>query len=155
MTLGKALGGGIVPVSAVVGRRDVLGVIQPGQHGSTFGGNPLAAAVGREVVAILTEGEYQANVRQLGPVMRAGLDELSAERLGVVGFTHVGLWSGITVSEDLGTGRELCERLAAHGILAKDTHGSTIRLSPPLTITRDDLNVMFLGLRAALEDMAG
>ena len=155
MTLGKALGGGIVPVSAVVGRRDVLGVIQPGQHGSTFGGNPLAAAVGREVVAILTEGEYQANVRQLSPVMRAGLEELRAERLGVVSFTHVGLWSGITVSEDLGTGRELCERLAAHGILAKDTHGSTIRLSPPLTITRDDLNVMFLGLRAALEDMAG
>lgn len=149
MTLGKALGGGIVPVSAVVGRRDVLGVLGPGQHGSTFGGNPLSAAVAREVVQILAEGEPQANVRRLAPQMRRGLESME----GIEHFTHVGLWSGVTISEELGTGRDLCERLAAHGVLAKDTHGSTVRLSPPLTVTSEDVEFMLTGLAAALADL--
>ncbi|MGO1944460.1 MAG: ornithine--oxo-acid transaminase [Ancrocorticia sp.] len=152
MTLGKALGGGIVPVSAVVGRADVLGVLEPGQHGSTFGGNPLSAAVGREVVQMLNEGDCQANVRELAPRMHAGLQELADAGIGVVNFTHVGLWSGVTI--DSGSGRELCERLAAHGVLAKDTHGHTVRLSPPLMMSRGDMDVMFEGLSAALHDLA-
>lgn len=149
MTLGKALGGGIVPVSAVVGRRDVLGVLGPGQHGSTFGGNPLSAAVAREVVQILAEGKPQANVRRLAPQMRRGLESME----GIEHFTHVGLWSGVTIPEELGTGRDLCERLAAHGVLAKDTHGSTVRLSPPLTVTSEDVEFMLTGLAAALADL--
>ena len=134
--LGKALGGGIVPVSAMVSSRDVLGVLHPGQHGSTFGGNPLACALAREVIAMLSDGSYQARSRELGEVMHARLAALPAS---VVSGVHGrGLWAGVEFSS-LG-GREACERLAEHGVLAKETHGTTIRLAPPLIITEADLD---------------
>ncbi|MGW4009911.1 ornithine--oxo-acid transaminase [Streptomyces sp. NPDC004763] len=135
--LGKALGGGIVPVSAVVGRREVLGVLRPGEHGSTFGGNPLAAAVGTAVVELLETGEFQRRAAELGGVLREGLAALVGK--GVVGFRARGLWAGVDVDPALGTGREVSERLMREGILVKDTHGSTIRLAPPLTVTADEL----------------
>ncbi|MBH5128786.1 ornithine--oxo-acid transaminase [Streptomyces sp. HB-N217] len=135
--LGKALGGGIVPVSAVVGRREVLGVLHPGEHGSTFGGNPLAAAVGTAVVELLETGEFQRRAAELGGVLREGLAALVGK--GVVGFRARGLWAGVDVDPALGTGREVSERLMREGILVKDTHGSTIRLAPPLTVTADEL----------------
>lgn len=142
LLLGKALGGGIVPVSAVVARRDVLGVLRPGEHGSTFGGNPLAAAVGSAVVDLLETGEFQRRATELGVVMRDGLTALVGR--GVVGFRSRGLWAGVDVDPAIGTGREISERLMREGILVKDTHGSTIRLAPPLTITDGEL-------RSALE----
>ncbi|GAA4792554.1 ornithine--oxo-acid transaminase [Streptomyces ziwulingensis] len=135
--LGKALGGGIVPVSAVAGRREVLGVLHPGEHGSTFGGNPLAAAVGTAVVELLETGEFQRRAAELGVVLREGLTALVGR--GVVGFRARGLWAGVDVDPALGTGRDLSERLMREGLLVKDTHGSTIRLAPPLTITEDEL----------------
>ncbi|MFD5647925.1 ornithine--oxo-acid transaminase [Streptomyces sp. NPDC127039] len=135
--LGKALGGGIVPVSAVVGRRDVLGVLHPGEHGSTFGGNPLAAAVGTAVVELLETGEFQRRAAELGTVLREGLASLVGG--GVVGFRARGLWAGVDVDPALGTGREISERLMREGVLVKDTHGSTIRLAPPLTVTAEEL----------------
>jgi ornithine--oxo-acid transaminase len=135
--LGKALGGGIVPVSAVVGRREVLGVLHPGEHGSTFGGNPLAAAVGTAVVELLETGEFQRRAAVLGAVLREGLETLVGK--GVVGFRARGLWAGVDVDPALGTGREVSERLMREGILVKDTHGSTIRLAPPLTVTGEEL----------------
>ncbi|MGW0813142.1 ornithine--oxo-acid transaminase [Streptomyces viridiviolaceus] len=135
--LGKALGGGIVPVSAVVGSREVLGVLHPGEHGSTFGGNPLAAAVGTAVVELLETGEFQRRAAELGVVLREGLTALAGR--GVVGFRTRGLWAGVDVDPALGTGREVSERLMREGILAKDTHGSTIRLAPPLTVTGEEL----------------
>lgn len=135
--LGKALGGGIVPVSAVVGRREVLGVLRPGEHGSTFGGNPLAAAVGTAVVGLLETGEFQRRAVELGVLLRDGLSKLVGQ--GVVGFRARGLWAGVDVDPAIGTGREISERLMREGILAKDTHGSTIRLAPPLTITAEEL----------------
>ncbi|MET7377414.1 ornithine--oxo-acid transaminase [Streptomyces sp. NPDC005526] len=135
--LGKALGGGIVPVSAVVGRREVLGVLRPGEHGSTFGGNPLAAAVGTAVVELLETGEFQRRAAELGAVLRDGLTALAGR--GVLGFRSRGLWAGVDVDPAIGTGREVSERLMREGVLAKDTHGSTIRLAPPLTITEDEL----------------
>lgn len=135
--LGKALGGGIVPVSAVVGSREVLGVLRPGEHGSTFGGNPLAAAVGTAVVELLETGEFQRRAAGLGTVLRDGLTELVGK--GVVGFRSRGLWAGVDVDPALGTGRAISERLMREGILVKDTHGSTIRLAPPLTVTEDEL----------------
>ncbi|MFG2515256.1 ornithine--oxo-acid transaminase [Streptomyces sp. NPDC048584] len=135
--LGKALGGGIVPVSAVVARREVLGVLRPGEHGSTFGGNPLAAAVGTAVVELLETGEFQRRAAELGEVLRAGLESLVGK--GVVGFRARGLWAGVDVDPALGTGREVSERLMWEGILVKDTHGSTIRLAPPLTVTAEEL----------------
>ncbi|MFJ6704984.1 MULTISPECIES: ornithine--oxo-acid transaminase [unclassified Streptomyces] len=135
--LGKALGGGIVPVSAVVARREVMSVLRPGEHGSTFGGNPLAAAVGTAVVELLEGGEFQRRAAELGVVLRDGLTELTGK--GVVGFRSRGLWAGVDVDPAIGTGREISERLMREGVLVKDTHGSTIRLAPPLTVTADEL----------------
>jgi ornithine--oxo-acid transaminase len=136
--LGKALGGGIIPVSAVVGNRDILGVLQPGQHGSTFGGNPLAAAVGLAVVRMLATGEYQERARILGARLHAGLGTLVGK--GVVAVRGAGLWAGVDIDPDLASGRAVCEALMARGVLAKDTHGSTIRLAPPLVVSGEDLD---------------
>jgi ornithine--oxo-acid transaminase len=152
MTLGKALGGGIVPVSAVVGRADVLGVLNPGEHGSTFGGNPLAAAVGTAVVELLATGEFQQRARLLGERMRARLEPLIGHGVDAVRVT--GLWAGIDVDPALGTGRAVCEALLARGVLAKDTHGSTIRLAPPLVISEEDLDWGLDQLEAVLRELA-
>jgi ornithine--oxo-acid transaminase len=135
--LGKALGGGIVPVSAVVADRAVLGVLRPGQHGSTFGGNPLACAVGHAVVGMLETGEFQKRATDLGVILRTRLGAMVGH--GVVGVRARGLWAGVDIDPTVGTGREVCEALMARGVLAKDTHGSTIRLAPPLVISEEDL----------------
>ena len=135
--LGKALGAGIVPVSAVVADRDVLGVLRPGQHGSTFGGNALACAVGHEVVTMLATGEFQARATELGTLLRERLEALVGH--GVLAVRVRGLWAGVDIDPAVGTGREVCEALMARGVLAKDTHGSTIRLAPPLVIAPEDL----------------
>jgi len=137
--LGKALGGGIVPVSAVVGRGDVLGVLTPGTHGSTFGGNPLASAVGLAVVDLLATGELQARAATLGAHLQTRLAALVDD--GLVAATRgVGLWAGVDVPPAQGTGRDLAERLLARRVLVKDTHGHTLRISPPLVISADDLD---------------
>jgi ornithine--oxo-acid transaminase len=149
--LGKALGGGVVPVSAVVSSREVLGVFRPGEHGSTFGGNPLACAVGLEVIAMLRTGEYQQRAAELGDHLHHELALLAGAESGAV--TEVrgrGLWAGVDIDPALGTGREISERLMAHGVLAKDTHGSTIRLAPPLTISKEDLDWALDRLRTVL-----
>ncbi|MEU1278086.1 ornithine--oxo-acid transaminase [Streptomyces sp. NPDC005805] len=148
LLLGKALGGGIVPVSAVVGRRDVMSVLRPGEHGSTFGGNPLSAAVGSAVVDLLATGEFQARAADLGTGLRDGLTALLGR--GVVGFRARGLWAGVDIDPAIGTGREISERLMAEGVLVKDTHGSTIRIAPPLTITADELASALAALEKAL-----
>ena len=146
--LGKALGGGIVPVSALVSRRDVLGVITPGTHGSTFGGNPLACAVGHAVVGLLETGEYQARAAELGQRLRERIEGLVGDR--VTAARTRGLWAGIDVDPGLMTGRELCESLMSRGVLVKDTHGSTIRLAPPIVIEEDDLDWMLDQLTEAI-----
>ncbi|PJJ65178.1 ornithine--oxo-acid transaminase [Compostimonas suwonensis] len=151
--LGKALGGGIVPVSAVVGDSDILGVLRPGQHGSTFGGNPLAAAVGIEVVRMLATGEYQERARVLGARLHSRLEGLVGS--GVVALRGAGLWAGIDIDPALGTGREVCELLMARGVLAKDTHGSTIRLAPPLVVEPEDLDWAVEQLEGVLEELRG
>jgi len=134
--LGKALGGGIVPVSAVVSSAEILGVFQPGQHGSTFGGNPMACAIGREVIAMLATGEFQERSAKLGSHMH---DRLAAlPQASVREVRGRGLWAGIEFASL--PGRTACELLAERGILAKDTHGSTIRLAPPLVIDEADLD---------------
>lgn len=149
VTLGKALGGGVLPVSAVVGRPDVLGVLTAGTHGSTFGGNPLACAVGLAVVALLRPGTFQERARTLGAHLHERLATLVDTGL-LVGSRGVGLWAGLDVDPARMTGRELCERLLRLGVLAKDTHGSTIRLAPPLVIDADDLDLALDRLTQAL-----
>jgi ornithine--oxo-acid transaminase len=148
--LGKALGGGIVPVSAVAANRDVLGVLRPGEHGSTFGGNPLACAVGVEVVKLLATGEFQERSDKLGAHLHDGLNALVGT--GVVAVRGRGLWAGVDIDPALMSGREACERLAARGILVKDTHGSTIRLAPPLVVTEEELDHAVAQLRAVLDE---
>jgi ornithine--oxo-acid transaminase len=134
--LGKALGGGIVPVSAVVSSAAVLGVFKPGQHGSTFGGNPLGCAIAREVIAMLSTGEFQEQSAKLGAHMH---DRLAALPAGAVRDVRGrGLWAGVEFTAL--SGRDVSERLMAAGVLAKDTHGTTIRLAPPLMISQDDLD---------------
>jgi ornithine--oxo-acid transaminase len=149
--LGKALGGGIVPVSAVVGNADVLGVLQPGQHGSTFGGNPLAAAVGLAVVELLATGEMQKRARMLGERLQSGIRGLVGH--GVVAVRGAGLWVGVDIDPELGTGREVCERLMQRGVLVKDTHGSTIRFAPPIVVSEEDLDFAVAQLGAVLEEL--
>jgi ornithine--oxo-acid transaminase len=146
--LGKALGGGVVPVSAVVGRRDVLGVLRPGEHGSTFGGNPLACAVGRAVIGLLRTGEYQDRAKRLGARLHERLDGLVG--YGLTGVRGRGLWAGVDIDPALLTGRQAGERLLARGVLAKDTHGATIRLAPPLVVTEDEVDWLVDQLAAVL-----
>lgn len=146
--LGKALGGGIMPVSAVAADADVLGVITPGSHGSTFGGNPLAAAIGSEVVAMLKTGEFQQLSRERGAQLAAGLEQLVGR--GVLAHRSRGLWAGLDVDPALMSGRELTMRLLDRRILAKDTHGSTIRLAPPLVASPADIDQLIDSLAVSL-----
>ncbi len=148
--LGKALGGGILPVSAVVARSEVMAVFRPGEHGSTFGGNPLACSVGIEVVRMLETGEFQARASELGLLLQDLLEALPCDRVSAV--RSRGLWAGIDVVGR--TGRDVCEGLMRRGVLAKDTHGSTIRLAPPLVIERAELEWAVEQLREELESGA-
>ncbi|MGP4017407.1 ornithine--oxo-acid transaminase [Saccharopolyspora sp. 5N708] len=147
-TLGKALGGGILPVSAVVGRDDVIGVLRPGQHGSTFGGNPLACAVGRAVVRLLRTGEFQERSRELGAHLHLRLRELVGR--GAVEVRGRGLWAGVELAAGGPTGREVSEALAERGVLCKETQDTTLRIAPPLVITRDELDTGLDAIAAVL-----
>ncbi|MER7732294.1 ornithine--oxo-acid transaminase [Streptomyces erythrochromogenes] len=147
--LGKALGGGVVPVSAVIADRDVLGVIGPGQHGSTFGGNPLACAVALEVIAMLRTGEFQQRATELGDHLHRELNLLVGGG-AVTAVRGRGLWAGVDIDPSRGTGREISEKLMELGVLVKDTHGSTIRIAPPLVITKEDLDWGLDQLRSVL-----
>lgn len=136
--MGKALGGGIVPVSAVAGPASVIGVLQPGEHGSTFGGNPLACAVAIEVIKLLEKGEYQQRSAELGAHLHDRLRSLVGR--GLTAVRGRGLWAGVDIDPALMTGREAAEALMHHGVLVKETHGSTLRLAPPLVVTQSEID---------------
>jgi ornithine--oxo-acid transaminase len=146
--LGKALGGGIVPISAVVSTREILGVFTPGSHGSTFGGNPLACAVARKVVEILKTGEYQAHAHELGLYLERQLRAIPTDR--VKEYRCRGLWVGIEFKREAGVARKYCEALMHEGILCKDTHAQTMRLAPPLCIKKDELDWALARIRKVL-----
>jgi len=152
-TLGKALGGGIMPVSAVVGRRAVLGVLQPGQHGSTFGGNPLACAIGRAVIKLLATGEMQARATELGEHLHSRLTALVGH--GVADVHGRGLWAGVELSPEVGSGRAISEEMARRGVLIKETHETTLRFAPPLVITLDELDLAVDTLAAVISAARG
>jgi ornithine--oxo-acid transaminase len=137
--LGKALGGGILPVSAVVSSWDILGVFRPGQHGSTFGGNPLACAVGLEVIRLLATGEFQQRAATLGARL---LDGLASARLpNVKELRGQGLWAGLELAAEMPPARAICERLLGEELLVKDTQRTTVRLAPPLVITEAEVDM--------------
>lgn len=138
--LGKALGGGIVPISAVVGTREVIATLDPGSHGSTFGGNPLACAVAREVIAMLRSGEPQRAAVTLGRRLARRLAPLPGRAGPVAAVRTMGLWAGIDLAPGARTARDVCEQLLERGVLVKDTNVHTLRLAPPLTIATGDLD---------------
>ena len=138
LVLGKALGGGILPVSAFLARRDVMDVLTPGSHGSTFGGNPLAAAVGLEALQVIADEGLVERSRILGDHM---LERLRAIRSPVLREVRGrGLWAGAEIDPHFATARQACEALLAKGVLSKETHHTVVRLAPPLVIAREDLD---------------
>ncbi|GAB2598628.1 ornithine--oxo-acid transaminase [Streptomyces capparidis] len=147
--LGKALGGGVVPVSAVVSSREVLGVFRPGEHGSTFGGNPLACAVALEVIAMLRTGEFQRRAAELGDHLHRELRTLAGTG-AVTAVRGRGLWAGVDIAPEHGTAREVSTALMDRGVLVKDTHGQTVRIAPPLVVTKEDLDWGLEQLREVL-----
>ena len=136
--LGKALGGGIMPISAIVSTREILSVFHPGEHGSTFGGNPLACAIARKVIEILKTNKYQNNARQLGDYLLGRLRTLKTDKIKEIRAR--GLWVGIEFHKRAGVARKYCEALMHEGMLCKDTHEQTMRLAPPLCITKDEVD---------------
>jgi ornithine--oxo-acid transaminase len=136
--LGKALGGGIMPVSAVVSSREILSVFTPGDHGSTFGGNPLSCAVARKVIEILAAGKYQQNAREMGDYLFGKLRAIRTDKVKEI--RGRGLWVGIEFHPAAGKAREYCSKLMADGMLCKDTHEQTMRLAPPLCITKEEID---------------
>jgi len=136
--LGKALGGGIMPVSAIVSSREILSVFSPGDHGSTFGGNPLSCAVARKVIEVLKRGEYQKRAAELGDYLLERLRAIKTDKVKEI--RGRGLWIGIEFKPEAGVAKTYCMALLKEGMLCKDTHAQTMRLAPPLTISKDDID---------------
>ncbi|HFD39005.1 MAG TPA: ornithine--oxo-acid transaminase [Anaerolineae bacterium] len=149
VTVGKALSGGMYPVSAVLADREVLGLFRPGDHGSTYGGNPLACAVAREALRVLVDEGLTERAAELGDYLM--------ERLRAIKSPHVreirgrGLWVGIVLKPEAGGARRFCEALMERGLLAKETHWNVIRLAPPLVITREEIDWALERLEAVLQ----
>ena len=148
-TLGKALGGGVIPVSAVVGKSSVMSVLQPGQHGSTFGGYPVAAAVGRAVVALLKTDEFQETSRKLGHHLHERLTDLVGH--GVTAVRGRGLWAGVDIDTSGHPARHVSLALRDKGVLCKETHERTLRVAPPLVITESEIDFAVDALRESLK----
>jgi ornithine--oxo-acid transaminase len=153
LVLGKALGGGVLPVSAFLGTRELIGVFTPGSHGSTFGGNALAAAVGLEALAVLDEEGLVDRSRELGAHALARLRSLRHPALADV--RGKGLWIGAEIDPRFAGAREVCERLVTKGVLTKETHDTVVRLAPPLVIERADLDWGLDRFVEVLDDIAG
>jgi len=148
LILGKALGGGVYPVSAVLASRAIMTLLKPGDHGSTFGGNPLASAVGAAALDVLVEERLTERAAELGAHLRAALATLRSDK--IVEIRGRGLLIGIEIAAKSGTARKYCERLLERGVLAKDTHAQVIRLAPPLVIERAELDWLVTQLRDVL-----
>jgi ornithine--oxo-acid transaminase len=151
LILGKALGGGVLPVSALVGKRALMDVFTPGSHGSTFGGSALAAAVGLEALAVLEEEGLVERSRALGAHMLARLGAM--KNSAVMSVRGRGLLAGVEIDPAYATARAVCERLMAKGVLSKDTHDTVVRLAPPLVIAKDDLDWALDRLEEVLRDL--
>ncbi len=139
-------------MSAFVGRRDVLGVFTPGDHGSTFGGNPLAAAVALEALDIIVEEDLPGRAAALGARLLRHLQTLPRPLVREV--RGKGLLIGVDIDPALASARKVCERLMAHGILSKETHDTVVRFAPPLVITPDEIDDAMRGIRAAFHEVA-
>lgn len=138
LILGKALGGGIMPVSMFLAKKEVMDIFVPGTHGSTFGGNPLAAAIGLEALNILVDENLAERSMEMGTYMMGELNKLDSPMIATVRGS--GLFIGIEIDPALGSAREICERLMARGLLSKETHETVVRLAPPLIISKEQID---------------
>jgi ornithine--oxo-acid transaminase len=149
--IGKALSGGFYPVSAVVSSKEILVVFTPGEHGSTFAGNPLACTIAREALKVLTEEKLIENSEKMGQYFR--------EKLATINSKHIkeirgkGLLIGVELKKEAGGARRFCEALMDKGLLCKETHVDTIRFAPPLVITKKEINWAFEGIKEVLETL--
>lgn len=148
LILGKALGGGLLPISFFLARADVMDVFTPGDHGSTFGGNPLAAAVAEETIAVITEERLAERSDELGAYLMQRLRTLASPLIKEL--RGRGLFIGMEIDRARASARAVCEELLQHGILSKETHQTVVRLAPPLVITREQLDLAFERIRRAL-----
>ncbi len=148
VTIGKALSGGFYPVSAVLANREVLGVFRPGDHGSTFGGNPLGAAVGQAALSVLVEENMIENAAAMGEYFQDMLAEINSPHVKEV--RGKGLMIGVELKPEAGGARRFCEALQHNGILAKETHRDIIRFAPPLVITQADIDWAIERIRPVL-----
>jgi len=148
LILGKALGGGVYPVSVVLASRAIMTLLRPGDHGSTFGGNPLAAAVGAAALDVLVDENLTARAAELGDYLRGALATIRTSKIAEI--RGRGLLIGIELTAAAGTARAYCEQLLERGVLAKDTHAQVIRLAPPLVVERAELDWLVEQLREVL-----
>jgi len=148
LILGKALGGGLLPVSLFLAKQEIMAVFTPGDHGSTFGGNPLAAVVGLEALNIITEEKLSERSAELGDYFLQQLKTIQSPFIKEV--RGKGLFIGIEIDPNKASARDICLRLMTHGVLSKDTHGTVIRLVPPLVITKEQLNEAFNIIKNAI-----
>lgn len=146
--IGKALSGGFYPISAVLSNKEVLGVLRPGEHGSTFGGNPLACAVARAAIRALIEEDMIENAEKMGGYFMAGLKTLNNPMIREI--RGKGLMIGVELAPDAGGARRYCEKLMAEGLLCKETHEHTIRFAPPLVITQEEVDWALTRIRNVL-----
>ena len=146
--IGKALSGGMYPVSAVLASKEVMGVFNPGDHGSTYGGNPLACAVAREALQILVDENLIAKSAELGAYLLAELKKIDSPHIELI--RGKGLWIGMVLKKEAGGARKFCEALQEKGILAKETHEHVIRIAPPLVITKEEIDQAVATLKEVL-----
>jgi len=138
VTIGKALSGGMYPVSAVLADHEILGLLRPGDHGSTYGGNPLACAVAREALRVLVDEDLIERSARLGEYLMERLHQIESPHIKQI--RGKGLWVGIVLKPEAGGARRFCEALMERGLLCKETHHNVIRLAPPLIVTQDELD---------------
>lgn len=151
LILGKALGGGLMPVSGFLSREDVMAQFDPGSHGSTFGGNPLGAAVGLEALNVLLDENLTERSARLGQVLKQAMQDMGSPL--IIDVRGKGLWIGVEIDPSLCEARTVCERLMARGILSKETHETVVRLAPPLVIEEADLNWAIEEFRAVIAEL--
>ena len=153
LTLGKALGGGLLPVSLFLARREVIDVFTPGDHGSTFGGNPLAATVGLEALDVLIEENLVDRSARLGRYLLGQLRGLRSPLIRDV--RGRGLFIGMELEPRLISARTFCEHLAARSVLSKETHETVVRFAPPLVITREQIDRAVACVRETVDELSG
>jgi len=152
MVIGKSLGGGSYPISAVLADREILGVLKPGEHGSTFGGNPLACAVAREAIRVTREEKLVENAAELGGYFLAKLRTIKSKHIKEI--RGRGLLIGVELHPEAGGARRFCEELMKEGLLCKETHENVIRFAPPLVIREKDLNWAYKRIKAVFKRLA-